>query len=405
MSQDEAGRDADDAQSCNPSGLWGDLAKTVIAQAEDRRNDLGLWLHVSYMNFSTLHFSTLQMIPAEQIGEMQVLTVPEVPCIAIDLASFSEGLDFALPLTATWYSILSDKIVLPAADMLPNRIEVVQMDLAVLPPLYVWKGSTLEKQDRDEHERQQRARQAKRKANSGARARGGGRRNHNRGRGQPAVLADASDHDADGSASDHEPDASLQFAPDDEPAWQVAAGWADFLPDGELERDPPDQPQPMPPAMPPPMPPPSEPPPAEEPEPLVPPDDPATVFRRKEVAEVTVVVPDLGDLRYNPRTNCITAHCSSGQHGDCRKQRTCKAAASRNVLVNGQGRPLGYLMAWLQEQNKHNTCYDHVHYAQPLERDRVAGRVLFMTLPGAEQFSLFERNRVDDEADEPSVMR
>ena len=61
-------------------------------------------------------------------------------------------------------------------------------------------------------------------------------------------------------------------------------------------------------------------------------------------------VQQFGTLRYDTNLCILAAHCEGCGHGVCRMNRTCKPSSRRSE----QGRPLGYLLAWLLAPHSHS---------------------------------------------------
>ena len=126
---------------------------------------------------------------------------------------------------------------------------------------------------------------------------------------------------------------------------------------------------------PPPLP---SPPPEEPPPPLgVQPDADAPAASRgrrrprddENIAYITVAG---GVLVYDIRQSILSAHCTLPEHADranpCRVRRTCMPG--RN---DGQGRPCGFLMAWLADAGRHADRASHGQAARRLnDADRAA---------------------------------
>ena len=103
-----------------------------------------------------------------------------------------------------------------------------------------------------------------------------------------------------------------------------------------------------------------------------------------------------GSLVFYHGTNALQAHCKWPSHGDCRKQRTI--VPGRRA---GQGRPLGYLTAWLLDAHKHETQNEHNHRSVVTLEERQNARALLAGLPGSDDLFEKERPRADGEPDEP----
>ena len=70
----------------------------------------------------------------------------------------------------------------------------------------------------------------------------------------------------------------------------------------------------------------------------------------------------------------------------------------------GSGRPIGHLVAWLQDAGSHSSRGHHVAAKPATYEKRVEARQLFMTLPHAEQFASEAERQIDaaeGEGDEP----
>ena len=128
-----------------------------------------------------------------------------------------------------------------------------------------------------------------------------------------------------------------------------------------------------------------------------------TVGKRKEVREEVLVVPNWGQIRYNPKSKTFTAHCNTHE---CRRQRSACEAARFSFSNPGQGRPLGLLGAWLLEQGDHDDRRSHVFKSTVhLSREkRKAGRLMLQQLPGSQAFFAHERAKQDGEESEPDMI-
>ena len=100
-----------------------------------------------------------------------------------------------------------------------------------------------------------------------------------------------------------------------------------------------------------------------------------------------------GDLRFNQR-GFIRCHC--GIHGDmCRRQRQTTAGRL------GAGRPIGSLISWLRDANRHPDKRSHVLDVPASHAERKSARDWFKQLPGATAFLAFERPKAATEDEEP----
>ena len=111
--------------------------------------------------------------------------------------------------------------------------------------------------------------------------------------------------------------------------------------------------------------------------------------RRAAVAEFVLEVADIGHLRFNETGQFMRAQCPV--HSECFRRR----AVYEGRL--GQGRPIGVLVAWLQEAKSHGTRAGHVASRVPNHARRRAAREYFQTLRDADKFLSLERKLTDEE--------
>lgn len=104
-----------------------------------------------------------------------------------------------------------------------------------------------------------------------------------------------------------------------------------------------------------------------------------------------------GEIRFYPATRRFVAHCEEAKHGQCRREKLPHGGA-----YAPQGRPLGYLVAWLLD-NDYPSHAEHLASTAviPLEA-RQAGRDALKAAIGADS-PLFahERCRREGEPEEP----
>ena len=97
-----------------------------------------------------------------------------------------------------------------------------------------------------------------------------------------------------------------------------------------------------------------------------------------------------------PRNKTMTAHCTV--HGEgCRRSRT--VTESGRYGREGQGRPIGLLVAWLQDPDNHADLPRTFVHPRPR---RQQARQMFSILEGSRLFSKHEREKRPGEADEPT---
>ena len=127
-----------------------------------------------------------------------------------------------------------------------------------------------------------------------------------------------------------------------------------------------------------------------------------SIARRAPLPQLSIRVAEHGDIRYNILDGYFQAACAL--HGsECRRRRT----ASSSERIQGQGRPLGLLTAWLMAANKYSSKQDHVN-ARSSDfsfDDRLQARQQFKVLSEADDFFAFERPQAADEGEEPRTIR
>ena len=124
--------------------------------------------------------------------------------------------------------------------------------------------------------------------------------------------------------------------------------------------------------------------------------------RGRKPAASTFFVPG-GKLVGYATGNIIVAECSCAAHGKCIKEKTVNPSNWRSR--ERQGRPIGYLGAWLAKGLHNDTKADHWREAmEPTLADRNAFRAWLKThSDNADVVGLlgFERAKRDDEESEP----
>lgn len=117
-------------------------------------------------------------------------------------------------------------------------------------------------------------------------------------------------------------------------------------------------------------------------------------FHGRQPAEVELVTP-YGTMRYYSTTKRFAAQCN--KHG-----KACKKERKQNEGANpSQGRPVGYLYAWMKRQH-HDTAHQHVHReAEQTLQARQAAREELKQLVGAAALFNKERKQRPGEPEEP----
>ena len=395
------------SSSRDTGGSWKlALARRALADARGLR-----FFHVGYINYSTFHFSGLELFCKEQHenGEHDLVVGPQ-PTFSRSLPFLHARVDLSFAWHCDFLLLESTDAVVLEADMAAGAMRAAPFP--DIPACTVWKGQHMERLDRIA------------RAQDRAPGRAGGRRNRRSERQQqqapepevqvPAALADLySDEDlplSDLVRGPLEADEEAQLPEADEVETRVArhleaeeAGEAastgrasgsrkratsavhEAAPAESRRRvaDPaagPVEPPPVPPAE--------------------------HAGRRpgaRTQTEVRFQTP-IGNIVYYPRRGktpaAMSAFCTNPAHEDCRRSRTTEASSS--ALRPGQGRPLGSLYAWLQMGQEVGTREEHIKWTFPNLSARRQARAELMQLPGANGFSTHERQKREDEIeDEP----
>ena len=144
----------------------------------------------------------------------------------------------------------------------------------------------------------------------------------------------------------------------------------------------------------------------------------------RNAADVVVEIPTLGDIRFYRKTQTMVASCRCPEHQaafseaglpvSCSRKRTVRPAAKLAKAVekrNGQGRPLGHLMAWLESAHEATDQAQHVQQGTAASgrffsrAERQAARARFAVLPNSARLMELERDRQDWESDdEPRII-
>ncbi|CAK0794624.1 unnamed protein product, partial [Prorocentrum cordatum] len=106
-----------------------------------------------------------------------------------------------------------------------------------------------------------------------------------------------------------------------------------------------------------------------------------------------------GRIVYNAKKLDLIAECRDASHVKCRKHRTIKHGPRPQ-----QGRPIGYLVAWLRKHAEYGSQLTHGSCNWISKEDRVAARAAFAGMgPRAQALLAIERPRRPGEAAEPDV--
>lgn len=113
-----------------------------------------------------------------------------------------------------------------------------------------------------------------------------------------------------------------------------------------------------------------------------------------------------GTLRFYRREDRVFIAAECARHANCVLTRLCSESKGKAKNREGQGRPVGLLMAWLSSWHLYHSGPEHVHM-QPLPsfEDRQACRDVAKKLPGMRYLlENAERPRRPDEGEEPDFV-
>ena len=416
LHQDE--NSSDEAQE----DFWMTLAATK-AQQQDQVGDKGmktevphskdLWVHVGYVNFSSWHFSVLPLHgPVEDgHGKSVRISVPDPVSFELSVAFFANHIAFARAWKVSVYRFSTDRS-LPLDDMAPGVLTLIE--LKAIPTMRFWRGSAFERAQEARQNRAKGARSSGRTPSSvplpmSALPRIPGHSTRKtrvpladafaEEENEPVVenpllsllTEDASDFSNDSNAEADNVEAwvpEAEIEPADVPDFSVPAPSSNKMDAvaGSASSS-------------------KSPPPEEELKSIA--SDTHSKGEKTEPSKAPIVkvrtgtekknhVPELGELAYYPKLQSISAFCTVHSN-DCRRSRTVRASD----VKGWQGRPCGYLCAWLADALHHPDKESHKSSFYPTKAERLEGRRLFNMAPGAEAFAQHERPLRPGEALEP----
>ena len=435
---------------------WDDFFN-ALSTGNSADTGIELWFHVGYMNYSTFRFSGCRLqrrdaftLSSEEkdsgLIHLELQEGDEQFCHVLQFLASCLNLDW--PWSVEGFEIVANADRLMDHEMRPHFVEVRPFSEPGPGDLLVWKGREAEAKARKEkRKRATRARVKTAKPPSGpkpgrghsASAKGATRgRGQGRGRatssGAAPVTCDEGNIQGEDGSSDNDSvarivDESNEAMNDAETDSQVAESQADeldqlaelFMEDeietGDVPHDPHDepaaaassspnvsQPEPNTPA-----------PAAAEPAVNVaaqePSDPPANLPGSRSGGprvprEDVIGVGEFGEITFYSTTSILVATCRCPDHGPRACKKTKSTKESKVSGREGQGRPLGLLMAWLKTARHHADQHSHVHYGElELSRSqRKAAREEFFQLRGAARFRSYERDLRAGESDEPAFV-
>ena len=139
----------------------------------------------------------------------------------------------------------------------------------------------------------------------------------------------------------------------------------------------------------------------------------STASASSQVAEAPgdwrkVKIGTYGWIHYEERQQKLNAHCAKHRCEKCRADRL--SCGSEHPNRRGQGRPIGFLVAWLLEGDELHSKADHGRDCKEQLSGiggweaRVYARDWAKTLPGMDAVFAVERAKYDDEESEPETI-
>eukprot|EP00438_Fugacium_kawagutii_P036809 Skav204463 [mRNA] locus=scaffold3437:21493:25999:+ [translate_table: standard] len=397
---------------------WMEAIQDIVGQEQDSVCS-PVWLHVCHVNFQSYEICVLELQDAcddaisQLVGGRAMLKVPDkVNCCT--LKEYALRMNLQISWIAQWYSIEETSAKLDLSRIKADQLIATPMSAPNIPDFRAWKGS-----DREQVDIQQALQLAIRQQNqqrrdrtpAAASSRGSLPKSHGA---QPALTnnpdADLEDEECRQEEENEEEEEQDPLSEMIEWAHEAASA---FLEDEAVSNrvrpvnaavaptpKPKPNPNPASSSSKQPTPSDSQPDPAAEAASRKPADS-----RKKEVSESVLQLPGFGDLRFNPRSKLLVAHCSKHGLHTCKRSRTVVRPEKVTIRNSGQGRPLGHLMAWLMEQSKHSTQKNHVASPVQLNFDaRRKAREYLKKVSGSGTFFDFERPKGDNSDSEPDVM-
>ena len=415
---------------------WSALAEVIAPSKSCKPSEF--FFYIGFVNYSSYAFAGLELVRVANSGHSVQLGLPAKMRFKTSLQCWVDHVDFQLSWRMKACIIKSQNIPLSSDDMVPSNISVEPF--AEIPEMVVWHGAVNEESKRMAMKlKKTPAKQSQRPGTGRGRGSGSSKKRktdqaeleqaHPQGP-QPEVpehladiygddevlnfanpLQDEESESEEDQINDFNDDVEVNLGSDSDgesKAEEMKPGRgkrssakgqrAGVQKEGVRKESPPSEP---------PLPAPAGEPhlageahPAGEPPPPEPPRSRVVtlVGRKKSGTEVKLDLGDVGAIHFYPKTCSFTAFCNCPRHEDCRKSRTGKPSASRP----SQGRPLGYLTAWLQQSHDWASRYEHVHCADPTQQACVAGRKFLHDLGGVDDFFQYERPRHPGESDEPN---
>lgn len=396
----------DMSASAGESLGWGSVALRLLqnpAAAGPRKTETH-WLHIGYMNHTTRVFSVLRMTEVGRRGPDAVLLSAVVEDRLQTFRSFEffkEHVDFDQTWRMALYRIRStDEQVLPS-DLMPSTLEVECF--ADVPEFICWKGWAEEKRSLNSS------------THGGGGGGGGKAGGGSSGHGSAQHRPDFSDTQSQGGAP---PPGAGAFNTDSEPEAPVNAALGEDAAFLDVDDAPGEDAQSLPsdasvldestaaeaeelamrrltdPAA-------ESSASAKAPAANPPAKPEATAKARgsggSSGLEVVRFEGPHGQLAYYQNDKNIVAFCPDPSHVDCRRTRTTLPGVKR-----GQGRCLGFLVAWQSKASQFSNQKGHVHECSITKADRDKARLELLALPGHEVLTDKERPREPGEDLEPA---
>ena len=424
----ESKSDDEESVSCQ----WLAFAASRSQPIDSTREAKSHFLHISYTNYQTWHFSVTPLLPADDIaireGNLEIqVRVPDPMAFQMSIPFFAKHIALEKSWRMTLYQLQSTSASVPQCEMSPNEFKITKHD--AVPKMQIWKGSAAEAENRKNHADKSEA-ASKRQRRGGNTA--AGHKDHtertvktlslrpaSKQKARAAVLnqpqfAEIEDHpienpflldDVGGSGSELDEDTDQQE--------DRIIAWLDDFPNESIDDVPEFHGSGLPSSSSGVQQPSSSSSGAQQPasssqaqalvsETAAPahPTDTVSVSKPRTFTEKSIEIPGVGEIHMYPNSNNMVAFCRR-HTSDCRKSKTLKPSSTNP----SQGRPIGYLTAWLLDGRNHDSSVSHKSLFTPSHQERLEGRRVFQSAPGSDAFARFERPQADGEPIEPRIFR
>ena len=143
----ESKSDDEEGFSCQ----WLALAASKSKPIDSTREAQSHFLHISYTNYQTWHFSVTPLLPADGIatceGNLEIqVRVPNPVAFQMSIPFFAEHIALEKSWCMTLYQLQSTSASVEQCEMSSNEFKITRHD--PVPKMRIWKGSAAEAENR-----------------------------------------------------------------------------------------------------------------------------------------------------------------------------------------------------------------------------------------------------------------